>query len=67
MSFLIANAQAITLTVFPHQGINQLADGSIVFAANPNTPQIPEGVISESQRVRPPLSGFNNLIPSEQF
>lgn len=67
IGFLIAKAPTITLTVFPHQGINQLADGSIVFATNPNIPQIPQDVVSESQRVRPPLSDINTLMPLEQF
>lgn len=67
IGFLIAKAPTITLTVFPHQGINQLADGSIVFATNPNIPQIPQDIVSESQRVRPSLSDINTLMPLEQF
>ncbi len=64
IGFLLTQAPTITLTVFPRQGFIQQADGLVVFAANPNVSQIPQDVISESQRVRPPLSDLNAVIPS---
>lgn len=64
---LLVNAPTIKLTVYPRQGIILQADGSIVFAANPNKPQIPQSVISESLRIRPALLGSNEPVSLEHL
>ncbi|MBQ6040774.1 MAG: hypothetical protein IJL32_08390 [Oscillospiraceae bacterium] len=67
IGLLLANAPTITITVFPRQGFIPLADGTVVFAANPNASQIPQDLISESLRVRLPMSDSTALIPSERL